>query len=147
VEVKPSYGLTDEQVEEMILSSFDNAEADLSERQLIEARNEAQTIQEAVEKGRKHAAWQQLTADEIVSIESAETALTASLKGSDYKAIRQSIDALDKTTHRFAELMMDTAVSSALHGQTMQDAGEKLGKGPTAPHPFAPAQIEDTKSK
>jgi Fe-S protein assembly chaperone HscA len=147
VEVKPSYGLTDEQVEEMILSSFDNAEADLSERQLIEARNEAQTIQDAVEKGRKHAAWQQLTADEVASIESAETALTASLKGSDYKAIRQSIDALDKTTHRFAELMMDTAVSSALHGQTMQGAGEKLGTGPTAPHPFAPAQIEDTKSK
>ena len=58
VEVKPSYGLTDAQVEDMILASFDFAEEDLSQRQLIEAKNEAQTILDAVEKGQKHPAWQ-----------------------------------------------------------------------------------------
>ncbi len=55
VEVKPTYGLTDEQVESMILESFDMAEADINARQAIEARNEAQTILDAVEKGEKTA--------------------------------------------------------------------------------------------
>src|ERR1700760_5074450 len=55
VEVKPTYGLTDEQVESMILASFDNAEEDITARQVIEAKNEAGTILDAVEKGRKTA--------------------------------------------------------------------------------------------
>jgi len=144
VEVKPSYGLTDEQVEDMILSSFDNAEEDIAARQQIEATNEAQTILEAVKKGQSHAAWQMLTSDEIEKIHAASGELDASIKGGDYKLIRRGIDVLDKATHRFAELMMDTAVTSALTGQTMSGAGEKLGQGPTAPHAFAPAQIDDS---
>src|SRR6202166_4480073 len=65
VEVKPTYGLTDEQVENMILASFDYAEEDSKQRQVIEAKNEAETILAAVKKGRTHAAWQQLTSNEI----------------------------------------------------------------------------------
>ena len=144
VEVKPSYGLTDDQVEEMILASFDFAEDDLNQRQLIEATNEANTILEAVEKGQKHAAWQKLTGDEIEKIHAASLELKASIEGKDYKTIRSAIDSLDKATHRFAELMMDTAVTSALTGRTMADAGDKLGEGPSAPHPFAAAQIDTT---
>ena len=64
VEVKPTYGLTDEQVESMILESFDMAEEDITARQLIEAKNEAQTILDAVEKGEKSPVWQQLTSVE-----------------------------------------------------------------------------------
>ncbi|MGI4854576.1 MAG: Fe-S protein assembly chaperone HscA [Janthinobacterium lividum] len=143
IEVKPSYGLTDDQVEEMILASFDHAEDDLNQRQLIEAKNEANTILEAVDKGQKHPAWQKLTADEIQQIHAAAAELDASVKGDEYKLIRRAIDTLDKRTHRFAELMMDTAVTSALTGQTMNDAGDKLGEGPSAPHPFAAAQIEE----
>jgi molecular chaperone DnaK/molecular chaperone HscA len=142
VEVKPTYGLTDEQVETMILASFDNAEEDIHQRQVIEAKNEAHTILTAVEKGRTHAAWQQLSPDEIQSINQAEAELKASIAGGDYRVIRQAIDRLDKATRRFAELMMDTAVTGALTGQTMQSAGESLGEGPTAPHPFAKADIE-----
>jgi Fe-S protein assembly chaperone HscA len=142
VEVKPTYGLTDEQVETMILASFDNAEEDIHQRQVIEAKNEAHTILTAVEKGRTHAAWQQLSSDEIAAIEAAEAELKASIAGGDYRLIRQAIDRLDKATRRFAELMMDTAVTGALTGQTMQSAGESLGEGPTAPHPFAKADIE-----
>ena len=68
IEVKPTYGLTDEQVETMILDSFDHAEEDFAERLLIEARNEADTILAAVEKAPTHPAWQQLTGDERTQI-------------------------------------------------------------------------------
>jgi molecular chaperone DnaK/molecular chaperone HscA len=129
----------------MILASFDHAEDDLNQRQLIEATNEANTIKEAVEKGQKHPAWQQLTPNEIEKIHSELIELDASIKGQDYKLIRAAIDRLDKATTRFAELMMDTAVSSALTGKTMGAAGDDLGTGPSAPHPFAPAQIDDSK--
>ncbi|HEU5340612.1 Fe-S protein assembly chaperone HscA [Edaphobacter sp.] len=141
VEVKPTYGLTDEQVESMILSSFDNAEEDLRERQVVEAKNEAETILTAVDKGRSHAAWGLLSGDEIARIGEAEAGLRASMQGTDYKAIRTAIEALDQATRRFAELMMDSAVSGAMKGKTMESAGESIGEGPSAPHPFAKAEI------
>lgn len=142
VEVKPTYGLTDEQVEEMILSSFDNAEEDMQQRQVIEAKNEAETILTAVDKGRKHEAWKKLSADEVAVIGEEEDALKVTLQGNDYKEIRAAIERLDKATRRFAELMMDSAVTGALGGKTMEAAGESIGEGPTAPHPFAKAQID-----
>ena len=77
VEVKPTYGLTDEQVETMILESFDMAEEDIRERQSIEAKNEAETILAATEKARKNEAWQKLTSNEIQKIEEAEDFLEA----------------------------------------------------------------------
>jgi molecular chaperone DnaK len=149
VEVKPTYGLTDEQVETMILDSFDNAEEDITARQVIEATNEANTILEAVEKGKKTSAWQQLNFDEHASIEAAAQEVKASIRGGDYKVIRKAIDQLDKHTRRFAEIMMDTAVSGALGGKTMAQAGETLeanqqGAAPSAPHAFAPAEVENT---
>ena len=145
VEVKPTYGLTDEQVESMILASFDNAETDIQERQVIEAKNEAETILTAVEKGKSHAAWQILTTDEIAKIEQEIVHLKAAVQGGDYKLIRGAIEALDKATRRFAEVMMDSAVSGAMKGKTMESAGESMGEGPSAPHPFAKAQIDSSK--
>ncbi|HEY5054566.1 MAG TPA: Fe-S protein assembly chaperone HscA [Acidobacteriaceae bacterium] len=145
IEVKPTYGLTDEQVETMILSSFDNAEADIEARQVIEAKNEAETILSAVEKGRKHAAWAQLTSEEIAAIDAAEAELRRTAASEDYRAIRAGIEALDKATRRFAEVMMDTDVMAAMKGQTMDEAGERMGAGdgPSAPHPFAKAEFEE----
>jgi molecular chaperone DnaK/molecular chaperone HscA len=134
----------------MILDSFDNAEQDIEERQLIETRNEADTILSAVEKGKSHEAWQQLSFDEIGKIEQKVEELKASLVGGDRKIIRNAIDGLDKSTTRFAELMMDSAVGGAMKGKTMASAGESMGAGPTAPHPFAKAEMmppEDTNSK
>jgi molecular chaperone DnaK/molecular chaperone HscA len=147
IDVKPTYGLTDEQVETMILASFDHAEEDITNRQVIEARNEAETIIAAVEKGSGHPAWQQLSPPEFDAIADARQKLDAAKKGTDHKAIRDAIGVLDQATRRFAELMMDSAVSSALKGQTMAAAGDTLGAGPTAPHPFAPAQFEESKKK
>lgn len=146
VEVKPTYGLTDEQVESMILESFDMAEEDITARQFIEAKNEAQTILDAVQKGEKAPAWQQLTSLEHEEIKAAAMELKASMKGGDYKVVRQAIEHLDKKTRRFAEIMMDAAVSGAMTGKTMKDAGEALGSDVSAPHPFAPAQINSSPS-
>jgi molecular chaperone DnaK/molecular chaperone HscA len=143
IEVKPTYGLTDEQVETMILASFDHAEEDLDARQLIEMKNEAETILTAVEKGSSHAAWQQLTPDELAQIAACVDELKISAAGSDYKLIRQQIEQLDKATRRFAELMMDSEVMAAVKGQTMDAARASMGADVTAPHAFAKAEFDE----
>jgi molecular chaperone DnaK len=140
IKVQPSYGLTDEQVEGMILDSFDNAEEDFRRRQLIEARGETSTILAALEKGKKSAAWGQLTTDEKKQIAKMEKSLGAVNAEEDYQAIRKAIDALNQGTMRLAELMMDTAVSTALKGKNMDETD--LGEAPTAPHPMAKAEFE-----
>ena len=141
IEVKPTYGLTDEQVESMILESFDNAEADFQQRQLIEARNEASTILSAVERAPSHPAWQQLTKEERTKISELVTELEILRDAGDLDSLRRGTEALDQATRRFAELMMDATVSSALHGETMDSADAKIGEGPAAPHPIAPADF------
>jgi len=140
IQVQPSYGLTDEQVEGMILDSFDSAEEDFRQRQVIEARNEAATILAALDKGKKSPAWGQLTTDEKKKIAKMEKALIAVKAEDDYQAIRKAIDALNQGTTRLAELMMDSAVSVALKGKTMDEAD--MGEGPAAPHPMAKAEFE-----
>ena len=145
IDVKPTYGLTDEQVETMILDSFDNAEQDINERQVIEAKNEAQTIEEAIGKAKHNPAWEQLSFDEHEKIKAGLDELKASVQGGDYKVIRQAIERLDKATRRLAEMMMDASVTGAMKGQTMGSAGDGMGQGlgaaPSAPHGFAPAEI------
>ncbi len=140
IEVQPSYGLTDEQVENMILESFDYAEHDFQQRQVIEARNEAETILAAMEKGRKNPAWEELSSLERANIGKLENALRAVMKEDDYQAIRTAIDALNQGTMRLAEMMMDSAVGAVLKGKTMETAD--VGEGPAAPHPIAKAEIE-----
>ncbi len=140
IEVQPSYGLTDEQVENMILESFDTAEEDFRQRQIIEARNEAETIQSALDKGKKSPAWGHLTNDERKQITKLERALAETKTSDDYQAIRKAIDDLNKATTRLAELMMDSAVATALKGKTMDQAD--MGDGPNAPHPMAKAEFE-----
>jgi molecular chaperone DnaK (HSP70) len=141
ISVQPSYGLTDEQVENMILESFDYAEQDFAQRQVIEARNEAETILAALEKGRRNPAWAVLTSTERDQIAKLENALHAVLNENDHPAIRKAIDALNQGTMRLAELMMDSAVGQALKGKTMETAD--VGEGPSATHPFAPAEFKD----
>jgi len=140
IEVRPSYGLSDEQVESMLLESFDYAEEDFRQRQVIEARNEAETILSALGKGRRSPAWGQMSSDEQKRIARLEQALHEVKKGEEYPAIRKAIDDLNQATMRLAELMMDTAVSTALRGKTMDEAD--LGEGPSAPHPVAKADFE-----
>jgi Fe-S protein assembly chaperone HscA len=142
IEVKPTYGLTDDQVENMILDSFDHAEEDFAKRLLIEARNEAETILVLVERAPKRPAWAQLTGEEKLLIAAAEDRLRTIRLGEDDKAIRDATLALDQATRRFAELMMDAAVSTAIRGKTMDAANEDLGQAVTAPHPMASAEFK-----
>jgi Fe-S protein assembly chaperone HscA len=142
IEVKPTYGLTDQQVESMILDSFDNAEADFAKRLLIEARNEAETVLAAVERAPANPAWAQLTGDEQKAINLASDYLKKVKQSENSAAIREATLILDHATRRFAELMMDAAVSSALRGKTMDSAGEELAEAVTAPHAMAPAEFK-----
>ncbi|PYY21047.1 MAG: molecular chaperone DnaK [Acidobacteria bacterium] len=142
IEVKPTYGLTDAQVEDMIIASFDHAQEDFQKRQVIEARVEADNILLALEKGRRDPAWQELTGDEKRRVELLETELKEAQAGDDYRTVRAAIDALNEGTMRLAELMMDSAVSDAIKGKTMSGADSELGQGPSAPHPIAPAEFE-----
>jgi len=142
IEVKATYGLTDEQVESMILDSFDHAEEDFAKRLLIEARNEADTILSAVERAPENHAWQQLRGEERTQITAARDKLASVKQGDDLEAIRKATVALDQATRRFAELMMEAAVSTAIRGKTMDAAGEEMGDEVTAPHPMAPAEFK-----
>ena len=116
VEVKPSYGLTDEQVEKMIQESFEKAEQDLSERQAREARVEADTILAAVEKARRHDAFFELSDEERAAIDKATNELLLVYHADDHHLIRNKIEQLNEATTKLAENMMNTAVRGALKG-------------------------------
>jgi len=116
VEVKPSYGLTEEQVEAMIRESYEKAEEDLRERQVREARVEADNILAAVEKARSSDAWLELTDEERAAIDAAINELQMVYHSGDHLLIRDRIGKLDNATRKLAETMMNTAVREALKG-------------------------------
>ena len=142
IEVKPTYGLTDDQVESMILDSYDHAQDDFAKRLLIEARNEAANILAAVDRAPQNPAWLQLTVDERSAVAAARDKLITAMNGNDIAAISAAMVELDKATRRFAEMMMDAAVSTAIRGKTMNAAREELNENVSAPHVFAPAEFK-----
>ena len=140
IDVQPTYGLTDEQVENMLLESYDFAEEDFRQRQVIEARREAETILAALAKEKRNTPWHRLTSDECRRIEIIEKSLIAVKDSDDYQAIRKGIETLDQSTMGLAEMIMDSAVTGALKGKTMDemDFDESLQTG----HPVAKAEFE-----
>jgi molecular chaperone DnaK (HSP70) len=118
--VKPSYGLTEEQVEAMIQESFDKAEEDMRERQVREARVEADNILAATDKAQKSDAWEALSSDEQRAIEAAKGELQAVYHGNDHRAISDKIELLNRATMKLAENMMNTAVRGALKGTKIE---------------------------
>jgi len=116
VEVKPSYGLTEDQVEAMIRESFEKAEEDMRERQVREARVEADNILAATEKAQKNDAWFSLSQEERKTIEAAKRELQTVYNGNDHHAINEKIEQLNRATTKLAENMMNTAVRGALKG-------------------------------
>jgi Fe-S protein assembly chaperone HscA len=116
VDVKPSYGLTDEQVARMIQESFEKAEADFRERQTREARVEAENILRATEKAKLNDAWLELSDEERAAIDRAVNELLVAQNADDHHIILEKIEALNQATGRLAENMMNTAVRGALKG-------------------------------
>jgi Fe-S protein assembly chaperone HscA len=112
VEVKPSYGLTDQQVEAMIEESYERAEEDVRERQVREARVAADAILAAVEKAQRGDAYQELTTGERASVERARNELLLAYHADDAGVVRTHIAKLNQATQHLAELMMDSALRS-----------------------------------
>jgi molecular chaperone DnaK len=126
VEVQPSYGLNDEEVERMLEESIEFAEQDFAERQLIEARTEADAILHATEKTlaeprAAEIAATELSADERRKMTESVAQLKTALAGTDYKLVRQRIDELNQATMHLAEILMNGALQSALQGKKLEE--------------------------
>jgi molecular chaperone DnaK len=124
IEVKPSYGLTDDEVERMLLDSFENAEADFDARLLIEARNEAETVIRATEKSLRSPdfaaiASTDLGPGEADRIAAALADLKAGLNGPDREALKRKTHALNEATQHLAEVLMNRSVRAALTGKSI----------------------------
>ena len=122
VEVQPSYGLTDEQVERMLIESFEHAEQDIRSRQVLDARTEAETILMATARAMNDYAEDAVSSPERAKIHEAVSALEESCRGEDPGLIRDMIDALNEVSMPLAERMMDNVLKSALENKRVSEA-------------------------
>jgi len=121
IEVQPSYGIGDAEIERMLEESIEYAEQDFAERQLIEARTESEAILSATAKAFANSQSGSLSQEERARIDAAVGALKESVAGTDYKLIRKRIDDLNRETEHLAELLMNSAVSTALEGRKLAE--------------------------
>jgi Fe-S protein assembly chaperone HscA len=121
VEVQPSYGMTDAEIERMLEESIDFAEQDFAARQLIEARNEAETILRATEKSLADEASREMPVTERRAIGRAMTALRDAAEGADYKLVRARIDELNRATAHLAELLMNSVLHATVEGKRLDE--------------------------
>jgi Fe-S protein assembly chaperone HscA len=126
IEVKPSYGLTDEEVERMLIASFEHAQEDINARMLIELRNEAETIVAATEKTLRRPDFAEiaaalLKADEVAAIRAALADLKQAMGTDGRDAIQVKTGVLNQATHHLAEVMMNWTIQAALAGRTADD--------------------------
>jgi molecular chaperone DnaK (HSP70) len=126
IEVKPSYGLTDEEVERMLLDSFEHAEADFAARLLIDAKNEAETVIQATEKSLRSPDFDKIARSELAPDERGKIAAAlADLKGvlgsDNREVIQEKTHALNHATQHLAEVMMNRSVQTALSGRSVDD--------------------------
>jgi molecular chaperone DnaK len=121
IEVQPSYGLNDTDIERMLEESIEYAEQDFAERQVIEARTESESILKATAKALANPNSAKLSLPERAKIEACVTALKEAAQGTDYKQIRRQIDELNHATEHLAELLMNSALKSALEGKKLAE--------------------------
>jgi molecular chaperone HscA len=117
ITVKPSHGLTDEEIERMLLASIEHAEDDMAVRLVIDARIEAQRILRAAEH-QLESNGDLLAAEERAPIEQAMQSLRAAMESSDHRPIKDAIDRLDHDSAEFAKRLMDRGIERALKGHT-----------------------------
>src|SRR5215510_10041126 len=126
IEVKPSYGLTDEEVERMLVESFEHAEADFEARLLIDARNEAESVIHATEKVLRRPDFAALAAEQLEPgererIDAVLVELKAVITGPDRAVIQEKTHALNHATQHLAEVTMNRTVREALAGRNVKD--------------------------
>lgn len=118
VEVKPTYGLTDQEVEKMLIDSIKHAKEDVSQRMLIESRTEGEqmiyTVERFLEKNQN-----QVSEQEAMDTRKLLSSLKSSLTSGDKDLIHKNIDELNEFTRPFAERLMNTAISSAMKGKAI----------------------------
>jgi molecular chaperone DnaK len=119
IEVQPSYGINDSEIEKMLEDSIEYAEQDFAERQLIEARTESEAILSATTKALSNPQVANLDAEERAKIDASVAALQEAAAGTDYKLVRKRIDELNHATEHLAELLMNSAVQTALEGKNL----------------------------
>jgi molecular chaperone DnaK (HSP70) len=130
IEVKPSYGLTDQEVERMLIESFEHAQEDVDARMLIEVRNEAETIIGATEKTLRRPdfaeiAAARLTQGEVALIQAALADLKQAMGSPDRNVIQVKAAALNQATQHLAEVMMNWTIQAALAGRTADEVAAK----------------------
>jgi molecular chaperone DnaK (HSP70) len=126
IELKSSYGLTDEEVERMLVESLVHGEEDLETRLLIEARMEAETVVRATEKTVRSAEFAEVAKAELAEgeaerIAAALQSLKAALGASDRETIQKGTAALNDATHHLAEVMMNRSVRAVLAGKSVRE--------------------------
>ena len=126
IEVKPSYGLTEAEVERMLIESFEHAEADVEARLLIEARNEAESVILATEKSLRspdldEVARKDLKPGELERIRTALADLKQAMTATDRELVHGKTHALNHATQHLAEVMMNRTVREALAGKNVTD--------------------------
>ena len=129
IEVKPSYGLSDEEVERMLVESFEYAEEDLAKRNLAVERVEAERILQATRQAFITDA-ELLAPDVRTAGEKAMQDLETAMRGDDHLAIRRAIEALDLATKPFAQLRMNRAIGAQLHGVSIDEAEHRTHGAP-----------------
>ena len=122
IEVQPSYGLTDEKVEKILLESFEFAEEDIRMRQLLESKNEAHTILVATIRALDNIGKIKISDEDIKKIKRVISELEKECTGEDPVAIRKKIDLLNETTMPFADQIMDDVLKSALENRKLSEA-------------------------
>lgn len=121
IQVKPSYGLDDLEVAEMLQSSMDNAKEDMQARMLKEQQVEAARVEESLSAALQQDGDELLTADERQQIESVMLTMHDAAQQNDVEAIKQAIEHVDKASQVFAERRMDQSINIALAGQSVTD--------------------------
>jgi molecular chaperone DnaK (HSP70) len=124
IDVTPSYGLTDEEVERMLIESFEHAEADFDARLLIDARNEAESVVQATEKSLRRTDFEtvaggEVSAAERAAIDRALAELKQAMAGTDRDAIGRLTHTLNDVTRHLAEVMMNRSLKEALTGRSV----------------------------
>ncbi|TKB81872.1 MAG: molecular chaperone DnaK [Nitrospira sp.] len=120
VDVKPSSGLTDDEVERMLGESFKFAAEDLKARQLIEARTEADAVLKATDKALGQGG-RLIDERETAGIRAALGALESAKAGHDHRAIRARMAEVEQATHHLAEVLMDSSLKEALQNKSLAE--------------------------